>query len=222
MNYNVSCVVSFPLGLLNMMCALSVVAVSHVRVTVKIPGGRAMPFYLGIDPGVRGAFAMLDQESRVLGIWDMPTQRIGKSAGREYNAAAIARLIEEIKSWYFTPLLVGIEQAQMRTSEARQITAKIWYGYGLIAMAMSMLVPHKIYRIRAHEWKNLLDVSTPQGTPRKDAYRTLKSLSLEKAHALWPQAIPHIKRNHNRAEALLIAEYVRRMDALGLRAGVDA
>lgn len=171
-----------------------------------------MPLYLGIDPGVHGAFALLDEQSRFIGLWDMPTQRIGKSAGREYDAPAIVRLMESVRTVLRGVLIVGIEQAQMRPTEARQITAKVWYGYGLLAMGMTMLVPHQIYRVDAHEWKAMLSVATPKGTPRKDAYRTLKSLALERAHALWPEAVLEIKRNHNRAEALLIAEYVRRME----------
>ena len=49
---------------------------------------------IGIDPGISGAIAIL-QNSKVLGIFDMPVMSEGKKNKRQINSAQLVNIIKE-------------------------------------------------------------------------------------------------------------------------------
>lgn len=151
---------------------------------------------IGIDPGLTGAVAVLNEEGEVEDILDTPSFLMtGKR--REHDPRGMWRILNNV--------MIGakhafIEQQQMRPHIAVQATAKVWFGYGLWTMGLVGLgFPH-----------------TPVGaqTWQKEMYQGVsgegKERSLLVASRLWPNVVIP-KDRHDRADALLIAEYGRRV-----------
>lgn len=155
-------------------------------------------FIVGIDPGLTGAVAILNAEGEVDSIIDTPSFALtGKR--REHDAGGMWSIAGK-SGWLFKHPHVFIEQQQMRPDVAVQSTAKVWYGYGLWVMAL-VAGNHRYTAVRAQTWqKEMYQGAVGEGKER----------SLMIAARLWPNlTIP--KTRHDRADALLIAEYGRRV-----------
>lgn len=181
-----------------------------------------MKFYLGIDPGKDGAIACLEYADDVVKsvtFFDVPTIRAATSGKREYDEAAMAELIVDLVTGAADdgcqPLVTIEKQFAMpiagpnsRCPRCKRIpqaggTALFTTGYGY-GLWIGMIASTMARFIVAHPvtWKKAMLTDAPKG----------KEASLMIAKRLFPMAADHLKRkkDHNRAEALLLAEYGRR------------
>lgn len=152
-----------------------------------------MNVFIGVDPGVTGAVAAVDQSGNFVDCFDVPTFKIGKRSC--IDPKAIAEMIEEIPG---SISRVCIEETGPRPGEGvcSSFTSGRVFGV-LLGVFAAMRAP--VVLVRPAKWKKSYGLSGDKEQSRGEAI------------LLFPDASLSRKKDHNRAEALLIADYARRM-----------
>ena len=147
-------------------------------------------YYTGVDGGMTGAIAILTSKPGLfdcLTLVDIP-MLAGKSEKPWYNAPEIHRLFR------VKPMIVGLEESYR--------FPKLCKGIGIL-WACACLSPEviSVIMVRPQQWQKF------HGIKKAD-----KDVSIEIARRLFPaqQKMLSLKKYHNRAEALLIADYMRK------------
>lgn len=142
-------------------------------------------YFIGIDPGKKGAIAILDKKGIVL-VFDCPL------CEKEIDLQAISEELEAFKDSAFCL----IEKAQAMPKQG--VTSMFNYGTGYGAykgILTALKIPFQ--EIRPQVWKKEFNLNSTKG------------LSVQTARQLFPKE--EIRNAQDgRAEALLIAEYARR------------
>ena len=144
--------------------------------------------FIGIDPGKQGAIAVLYPEGPAL--HDMP------------DTSMLATLFRQLKvlPW---PLYVAVEEQTSRPNQSSPSTFTHARDYGAILGILTALqIPYET--VRPQRWMRQLAI--PSGAD--------KAKHIEVAQSMFPSAVLHGPRNgakDGRADALLIAESIRRM-----------
>lgn len=152
-------------------------------------------FFIGIDPGSQGGFAVLDPEGNLVEVCDLPV------LDGEPVPADVAALVEAIAP--VADLYCVVETPFVNNVTARTSQAKQFLGYGmLLGVLGAMGVPHG--RIGPQRWK--YTVGLPMSG--KLTYAEKKDNSRQLAAKWWPDAAGKFarKRDDGRAEAALIGE----------------
>jgi len=154
---------------------------------------------VGIDPGLTGAVARMGTSGLSVSIHDTPSFVIN-GRRRDYDVPGMIAMLNRGYISDDGSVHVFIERQQSRPEAGVASTFKIGYGYGLWMGIVA-----------AWGWK--CTVVSPQ-VWQKEMYQGAvgegKERSLLIASRLWPGiVIP--KSRHDRADALLIAEYGRRV-----------
>lgn len=155
---------------------------------------------IGIDPGLHGAIAVLQDGS--LRIHDIPTLDIGvgrtaggvKKAKLVIDEVALANLFDDIAK--IGPTAVWMEQVGVRPGEGAVGAFSFGRTYGLLrGMAAAHFMP--THDVTPQVWKKAMGVrgDKDQSRLRASALRPLDA-------RLWP-----LKKHDGRAEAALIALY---------------
>lgn len=181
--------------------------------------------YLGIDPGLDGALAVISltvKNGRTIttrDVFDTPTLVVGRgrSHRRDYQLAEMAKLLQSVSnlSWAdhlavrhqkpgsrcfaSTSCHAALEAVHAMPGQGVRSMFMMGRGVGLWeGLLAGLWIPYD--RIPPQRWKRrMLD-----GMGRdKDASRL-------RAQQLFPAVELSLKRHHGRAEALLLAEYLRR------------
>jgi len=153
--------------------------------------------FIGIDPGIHGAVAFIHCiESRGLPdvyVVDMPEGR--------------KELCDFFTAQCFVPpmhtFVAGIENPQPVPLQRARSVATFWEGIGIIKGILLMLGV-QVQAVRPQDWK------TELGT-RSNSTKQAKALSIARARELFSWVDLKDKRDAGRSDALLIAEYTRRM-----------
>lgn len=168
---------------------------------------------VGIDLGLRGALAALDLDGRLVALADMPTLPI---AGRpDYDVDALAAWLDRQAPGL---LAVGIEyvHAMPRRLGGSLASFSLGRASGLVEMwARARRVPLEIVPPRVWQ-RAMLPVRRGRGAAQS------KQAALLTARRLFPDAPLGRPSRHGRADALLIAEYVRRLRRGAPRPGAAA
>ena len=154
---------------------------------------------LGIDPGKTGAVALKTESS--VEIQDCPTIEIGKTKKGnpkfEPDPFQMAKLVQSYKARY-PDLICVIEVQSMRAHEGSKSTFHTgeWFGYWIGILAALDI---EIILVNPQDWKRHYNL--PGGKDKEPS----RLLAIEK----YPEMANYLKRkkDHGRAEALLIAEY---------------
>lgn len=154
--------------------------------------------YIGIDPGLDGAVAHIDSEGNA-SVFDTPTFNVeGK---RKYNAIGMAALLVQTHAH---PSIVLVVLESVHSMPKQGVASSFCFGEGLgiwkgiiAANGMSLELPSP------QRWKKT--ILADQG---KD-----KDASRYKAIQIFPALAEQLKlkKHDGRAEALLLAEYGRRL-----------
>lgn len=155
---------------------------------------------IGIDIGLTGALGMLGHDAEFLQLADMPT--MGRQGNGAYvkNQVSPAALAELLRAWteahsrnevhilIETP--IAFPAQHVATTAAAFLTAGLVEGVVAARQYAHTLVHPK-------EWKKAFYLSDDKEQSRAKAIR------------MWPDAAAQLarKKDHNRAEALLIARY---------------
>ncbi len=160
--------------------------------------------YVGIDPGFQGAVASLEPAQ----VWDTPTLIVGngKKQKTEFSVPEMWRTLHRAIE-NADEVIVIIEEVGPRPMEGVVSVARFAEGYG-IWRGLIVALKLRYYRIPPSVWKR--DVFKERGM-EKDA-------SVAKAEQLWPTIQFRTERGRlldGRAEALLMADYGKRMHTQG-------
>jgi crossover junction endodeoxyribonuclease RuvC len=162
--------------------------------------------FLGIDPGITGAIAMLDGDTNEVELFDTPlvTIKAGKSLKNEMNAAQVALMMQSITAG--KEAMVTIEKVQAMPGGGERTmgaTSAFNFGKGFgiwLGIIAALQLPFE--QVHPMTWKS----AVLRGMPKeKDASRV-------RAMELFPKAAKHLsrKKDHGRADALLLAVYGKR------------
>lgn len=149
--------------------------------------------YLGIDPGLTGAIAAIDDQAQLILCADLPVIRSGKVAWIDSNE--LTGLLIQCRSGRPAQITVERSQAMPRQGVSSTFTTGVVLG-SILAACQRLAVP--LHLVGASVWK------------RNMALDSSKTASIDKARLQFPTAELSRKKDHNRAEALLLAEYSRR------------
>jgi len=169
--------------------------------------------FVGVDPGLDGALCFMDPNSGSIKFVDMPTLVVsgGKKNRREYDVAAIA---QQLAAWVELVddgrIHVAIEKQQVmpaRREDGEEASKgsfghfQTGLGFGiLIGVTVGLGLPYET--VAPVSWKATMCRDMPKG---KDVSRLV-------ALRLFPHLHPELarKKDHARADALLVACYVSR------------
>ena len=147
--------------------------------------------FVGVDPGKTGAIAVINERGEPQWVDDIPR------LGGEVDAKGFVEMLRESRNLI---ACAAIERTQAMPQTPRSICHSLGMSEGM-ALAGLLMLEVRVVRPRPNEWKKVLDVPAD------------KVKAKEKAEMMFPTMKHRLTRasDHNRAEALLLADYARRM-----------
>ena len=152
---------------------------------------------IGIDPGLSGGIAILD-DLKIFDIYDMPIMSEGKKNKNQLNSAQLVNIIKKNIIPSGDNFLI-VEQVSAMPGQG--VTSMFNFGqtFGSIkGICAALNLP--IFFVRPAKWKKHFDLINSS----KDASRT-------KVIEMYPSISPRLskKKDVNKADAILIARYFR-------------
>ena len=154
-------------------------------------------YYIGIDPGQSGAIAILDDKDTVVLLKDWPGDEVEAARLLEYshmqNPSACSSTIDFFKD------IVGaaLEDVHSMPKQGVSSTFKFGTNFGIWRGILAAYgIPFQLVKPRT--WQTGL-IRKADG----------KQASLAVARRMFPKAELHLKKHHGRADALLIAHWLR-------------
>lgn len=159
-----------------------------------------MPYYIGVDPGLTGAIALLEK-GRVLECRDLIVQdneTPGGKVNRRIDAEAMNDLLTDWSHRYEfgrNVVYACLEAAVPLPKMPSTTTASTFDSFGCLRTLLILRMP--------------LTIVHPQRWKRTFGLKAIKDESIEMARRLYPNAGEHVvlKKHHNRAEAILIGHW---------------
>ena len=150
---------------------------------------------VGIDPGLKGAIAIL-QDKKVLSITDMPVMADGKKNKRQLNNAQLAEILRKNTSEGDE---ISIVVEQVNAMPGQGVTSMFNFGqtFGAIkGVCAALQLP--IFFVRPSKWKKYFELINSS----KDSSRT-------KAIEMYPYLSDQLakKKDVNKSDAILIARF---------------
>jgi len=162
---------------------------------------------IGIDPGIGGAIAALNAGG-LLGLWDMPVMAAGKGGAtskQKVNGAALAEILCQLK-----PAHVLLEEVSAMPRSGKPLLCPLCKrDKHAIGAATGFAFGRTLGCIEGVVLASgcSLELVSAQAWKRRMGLNSDKEVSRAKAIELYPGAPLHLKKHHNRAEALLLARY---------------
>lgn len=163
--------------------------------------------YIGLDIGCEGAIGVVDQEGSYVSVTDMPMTSFGKF-----------KFIDGMELLVVLRAIVGAGKGRVYIEAPSAmipgggIIAASQIGRmlgGAVATVAIKGLPYEL--LSSQKWKTALGIAFTRGEKPTD--REKKERSLNMARSRYPAAELSLQKHHNRAEALLIAEYGRRFNS---------
>lgn len=157
--------------------------------------------YLGVDPGLHGALAALDEHGHAIGAWVMPL------VGREIDGPSIVRLLDTLSVAHHLRL-VAVEHVGAMPGQGVSSMFTFGAGWGLVR---GILVARGLSTqlVRPPLWKRVILAGLPHD----------KDGALQYCASRWPEVSlvpPRCRMPHDGlADALCLAEYARRLGVQG-------
>ena len=150
---------------------------------------------IGIDPGLSGAIAILENNT-VVGIYDMPVMAEGKKNKRQLNSA---QLVNIIKDNINTKEEITVVVEQVNAMPGQGVTSMFNFGqtFGAIKGVCAAL-NLSIFFVRPSKWKKHFELINSS----KDSSRT-------KVIEMYPSLSRQLskKKDVNKSDAILIARF---------------
>lgn len=164
--------------------------------------------FVGVDPGLDGAIAFVDQDGKFVEVHDAPTITVksGRKNRRHYIESAMVTLLTKYdpysrdKNFQGQKIcVVGIENVHAMPGQGVTSMFSMGNGFGTwVGILAALRFPYE--KIEPRAWKKELGLGVGAD----------KNASVVLASRLFPRAPLARKKDHGRAEALLIAEHCRR------------
>ena len=150
---------------------------------------------IGIDPGLSGAIAILEN-NKVLNIFEMPVMSEGKKNKRQLNSAQLVKLLKDNISENEE---VSVVVEQVNAMPGQGVTSMFNFGqtFGAIkGVCAALRLP--IFFVRPSKWKKHFELINSS----KDSSRT-------KAIEMYPSLSDGLakKKDVNKSDAILIARF---------------
>ena len=150
---------------------------------------------IGIDPGLSGAIAVLEN-NQVLNIFDIPVMSEGKKNKRQLNSALLVNLLKENIN---KEEEVAVVVEQVNAMPGQGVTSMFNFGQtfgALKGICAALELP--IYFVRPSKWKKHFELINSS----KDSSRT-------KAIEMYPKLSNQLskKKDVNKSDAILIARF---------------
>jgi crossover junction endodeoxyribonuclease RuvC len=150
---------------------------------------------IGIDPGLSGAIAILEN-NKVINIFDIPVMTEGKKNKRQLNSALLVNMIKDNVNLH-EEVLVVVEQVNAMPGQG--VTSMFNFGqtFGAIkGICAALELP--IFFVRPSKWKKHFELINSS----KDSSRT-------KAIEMYPKLSHQLskKKDVNKSDAILIARF---------------
>ena len=150
---------------------------------------------IGIDPGLSGAIAILE-DNKVLNIFDMPVMAEGKKNKRQLNSAQLVNIIRD-NTVPEDEIVVIVEQVNAMPGQG--VTSMFNFGqtFGAIkGVCAALNLP--IFFVRPSKWKKYFELINAS----KDSSRT-------KVIEMYPLLSNQLskKKDVNKSDAILIARF---------------
>jgi crossover junction endodeoxyribonuclease RuvC len=147
--------------------------------------------YIGVDPGLRsGAIGAIDHDGKFVGVHDIAAD------GDRIDARALKQMILDMTR-PGDDYAICLEQVWTMPKQGIASTGRFMRAYGAIG-AVCELLCDRVFYVTPQVWKKDMKLTSD------------KEQSLSEARQRFPQAVLKLKKDHGKAEALLIAEYARR------------
>lgn len=165
-------------------------------------------FFLGIDPGHKGALVLLSNFGEVVQMWDMPTREISKN-GKSAKQLDCHTCCDYLAPYCSSIAHVAIED--VHASRGMGCVSAFTFGYAAGSMAMmvaALRLPYTL--VKPESWKRVM---LPGMSHQKDG-------SMLRAKQLWPTQQFHGSKGgekDGRAEAALMAMWAIKQTGLAVR-----
>ena len=150
---------------------------------------------IGIDPGLSGAIAILEN-NKVVGIYDMPVMAEGKKNKRQLNSAQLVNIIKDNTN---TKEEIAVVVEQVNAMPGQGVTSMFNFGqtFGAIKGVCAAL-NLSIFFVRPSKWKRHFELINSS----KDSSRT-------KVIEMYPSLSRQLskKKDVNKSDAILIARF---------------
>lgn len=156
--------------------------------------------FAGIDPGLSGAIAFLDEtgEPAFGGVYDTPVLAVARSAGGQRRVLDQPAMVALLRTVPADELAVVLEQVGPMPGQGVTSMFRFGEGFGVWQGILSALqVRHVLVRPQTWQKAMLAGVVCSGGA------------SIIVARRRWPRVDLHRVKDHGRADALLLAEYGR-------------
>lgn len=173
---------------------------------------------IGIDPGLTGAFAFIDHHGCLVACEDMWTIGIPEAGPN----TTIKREIDVLSMWEALRHHVKADDAAMAVMEHTSSIGKKQGEQAKLSLAASKascvavlrLANLDVHRVTPRSWKAFYGITEPAKGAADRAGKKLpdgKKQALALARKFWPGCDAFLReKDHNRAEAALIARYAQR------------
>lgn len=147
--------------------------------------------WIGVDPGLRsGAIGAVDHDGNFIAAYDIT------AVDDRIDARALKQMILDM-TIPGDDYAICVEQVWTMPKQGIASTGRFMRAYGAIGAVCELLCDRVVY-VTPQVWKKSMNVTSD------------KEQSLAEARQRFPQAVLKLKKDHGKAEALLIAEYARR------------
>jgi hypothetical protein len=147
--------------------------------------------WIGVDPGLRsGAIGAVDHDGNFIAAYDIA------AVDDRIDARALKQMILDM-TIPGDDYAICLEQVWTMPKQGIASTGRFMRAYGAIG-AVCELLCDRIFFVTPQVWKKSMNLTSD------------KNESLAAARIAFPQAVLKLKKDHGKAEALLIAEYARR------------
>lgn len=151
-------------------------------------------FRIGVDVGIGGALALLDDQFHCKEVLDMPVMALS-GRKQQVNAAELAKILAKWRAKCDSGLTVYLERASAMPGQGVSSMFNFGVSYGIVqgivgALQIPMILVSPVV------WKKRAGLA---GAP-KDKSRTL-------GQQLYPGVDLHLKKHVGRADAILIARF---------------
>ncbi len=150
---------------------------------------------VGIDPGLSGAIAILEN-NKVLNIFDMPVMAEGKKNKRQLNSAQLVNIIKDSTK---PDAEIAVVVEQVNAMPGQGVTSMFNFGqtFGAIkGVCAALELP--IFFVRPSKWKKHFElINSSKDSSRTKVIEMYPSLSSQLAK----------KKDVNKSDAILIARF---------------
>ena len=153
--------------------------------------------YIGVDPGLTGAVGVVDEDGRVVGVHDLPVL-IGKNRSKELHLPQIVKLIREMVG--DAEGFAAVERVHAMPKQGVRSCFRFGKATGHLEGICSAL-GYQLILVTPQSWQK-------QFTRFVDGADTKVKSVLAASYKRPDVDLPR-KKDHNKAEALLIAEFCR-------------